>query len=276
MDKSIVLISFPRSGSTYFCFLLEKIEQLKVYLEIFHFDEPVVSQHMFGDWEPIIERLVAEGVLPENYFLAYKQDPKPFLNELKKANPNKNVVYKVFPGHLSPDALRTCIQENVVLFLYRDILDAHISNEIAAKTGKYGNYDTTKEKVVFTSDGFKAFGRRVRNYFADARSLCASCNSSPILVTYGQATAEGFVGRIVPWLQESLDRQISQPDSETVTTMKRQDRRSLPEDKVSNPEEMNDALKAMGYERLAERDDLDQGVDRVIGYLDRLFGDKNA
>ena len=241
MKNSLVVISHPRSGSTYFGSLLKQFKELKVYLEVFHFDQEVVEQHMFGDWGKVRARLLARGVCTGDCFPGYKEDPSAFLNELTALNEGKTVSFKVFPGHLSHSALDTCLNGNGVFFLYRNIVDAHISNEIARQTGKYANFDTSQEKITFKLDEFLLFARGISKHFRNALSVCETRGITPVLVNYKETLNEGFLSKLKNQLEITLDRPLTVSEGSNTIT-KRQDTRTAATDKVMNPDEMIELL----------------------------------
>lgn len=271
MPTRIVIASYPRSGSTYLCSKLARLNAVKMYLEIFHFSEDVVRQHMSGDWERIKERLVDSGWSGESFFSEYKARPDKFLEALERMNTPKVVAFKVFPGHLDADGLAQCLDDSIPVILYRDIVDAYISDEIAARTKKYGNHDTSSELVSFDCERFLVFGRRVARHLAYVMENCAAKSIDPMLVTYDEIVDPEFVdimrdriGVRLGWDPGVTNENVDEP--------KRQDRRSSRTDKVMNPGEMEEHLTRLEYDRnLAQMTDNDMSALRRG--LEAVFND---
>jgi len=270
MQKSLVIISFPRSGSTYFCSLLKQIRELQVYLELFHFDKEVVVQHMEGDWSRVESRLLERGYSGERLFPDYKEDPTIFLEELNRLNKEKSISYKVFPSHLSQSALEKCIAGNAVIFLYRNIVDSYISREIAKRTGMYANHDSSNEKITFDRNEFLSFGREVTTHFETAALLCDRNDIKPKLIKFNETLKDGFLASLVDGAQGLLARPLRLQEKASVLPV-RQDRRENPADKVHNPEEMLAVLAELGL--LETLGDFASGdVESLVSELRAIFG----
>ena len=166
MKTDLVMASHPRSGSTFVMDVLHNFANLRVYLEIFHQGEDTIKMHLGDDWPRVRDALG----LPEDGFrtglVAHKAR---YLDVLRGLNPGKFLTYKIFPGHLPADGVVDVLQPaKALVVLRRNILESHISNEIATMIGRWGGVDTSSYQVEFDAARFLAFGRSVFRFLDQA------------------------------------------------------------------------------------------------------------
>ncbi len=127
--KSFVVLSHPRSGTSYFCNGI-----LSGHEEIVCFDE------IFNKTEVTKRQLQKIGMQPFNFFRHFSR--RNFLNEvfLKSFEKYKtpNIGFKLFPRQVSKAYLEKVILNNKVILLKREnVSQAAVSYFIAQKTGQW-------------------------------------------------------------------------------------------------------------------------------------------
>ncbi len=245
----IFIGAHARSGSTFLCKLLNQINEIKVYYEIFHFHQSVIEQHLFGDYQEIASQLS----LPEDPGKARSElvlRHQEFLEILSRLNKDKPLAFKVFPNHIPDKHLSEIIEKStMVILLRRNLLHSYISDVISMKTNKWGGVDTSLEKALFSQNDFH---RHIKKILISQRKLTrlAEKATKPILtLNYENLIQKPEpLNQIMPMLSEKVGIQLSV--SIDKLRIQKQDSRKLASEKVSNPSEMLSFLRKVGLDAL--------------------------
>lgn len=151
IKRDIVLISSPRSGSTYITRLLSESNHVTNLEEPFHPTQEAnpITYHL-------LHRTPEIGTMHEGL------TPVEQINICKNTIPSKYFVYKIFPGHIKEQRYINEIinQSFVVIILYRNILKKFISDRKARKIDAWENVNTTDIKIHFDIDDYKFYKQK--------------------------------------------------------------------------------------------------------------------
>ena len=238
----IFIAAHPRSGSTFLCKLLERAREVRVYLEIFHFDYDIIDQHLQGDL-PFISQsmnLPADEKKARDE-LVYRHHE--FVSLLQNINPDKSIAFKVFPKHLPDKLLGEVINESkLIVLLRRNLLQSYISSVISRKTQKWHGVDTSEERVEFNQADFVGHVRRVMDYYKRVTSLAEKYHIKLVALDYETLTISTDPIQVVSRaLNGGLDHDINGNNGNL--QIFKQDKRNKATEKILNAEEMMNYLE---------------------------------
>lgn len=244
--KNIFVAAHPRSGSTFFCGLLHSIPELKVYFEIFHSNIDVIKSHLHGDYEAVNHFFYPSGgELSKQTILSCSEEYLQFLGE---HNRDKRLVYKVFPGHLPQKQLNGVVSSSeVIVILHRNLLHSFISDSIATEMQRWASVDTSEKRTYFSPDKFISHVKKVIGFYDQIREL--GNDKTIVEVNYETIIAAASPILEIQKIFETINLKFD-VDERMAKNFKRQDKRVLAEDKVSNPEELMLFLRANKLEML--------------------------
>jgi LPS sulfotransferase NodH len=248
MSRKFTIIAHARSGSTLLCRKLAELTEGRVFLEIFHHNLKAVRNHLGEDADTVC-----------THFLPLQDDalrdhlathPLKLLDYLASLHPEKDLFFKIFPGHLQPPALNKVLgQSDGVIFLQRNLLHSFISSRIARRIQKWTTVDTSDQRITFEAQDFLQHLRQTTGFYTRAQNIAAKHGTPCVEITY-EALARATSGD--PELRAVLDT-LSIPhgggDAPSDTKLRRQDSRPLASDKVDNPAEMLHFLEGLGLEQ---------------------------
>jgi LPS sulfotransferase NodH len=240
-EGHIFIGAHARSGSTYLCRLLGQIAAIKAYREVFHQRHGMIKRHLEGDYARVAHRLR----LSEVGEVAREQiagDPQAFIDALADLNPGQIIAFKVFPGHLSGAGLQQALRgARLVLLLERNLLHAHISSRIAMKTNRWGGHDTSTVKTRFHPDKFRQYCARITQYQNRVSDLADRLQVPITRLQYETMVDERSVlADLAAQLGRLLDCRLTV--KRRPHDSRKQDRRVLASEKVTNPEELLEFL----------------------------------
>ena len=170
--KKFVILAQPRTGTNAFVSRLNKIDGVNCHYEVFHKKEIFLHNHSL--------RNCTKEERENLQSLEYRDtDWKSYLSELEektlKSSPDtKYFGFKLFYGH-NKELLNYVMKSDewIKIIVHRaNLLDQHLSEEIAKITGKYVFDDKSKTgyqgqttKVDFNFDKFIQFVKKERSIF---------------------------------------------------------------------------------------------------------------
>lgn len=249
MDNYIFIGAFARSGSTLLCELLKNFEELHVLYEIFHFRLQTIKNAV-PEFYPELRRRFDLPDDPEAARAALVADPGHLLDVLQTGYPGKILAFKVFPGHLAPEALPPLLDRaRLTLLLTRNLVHAYLSTQIARATQQFALHDTSGHYVAFDPAEFRRYAIWVQKHLLRLRDH-ARQNGLPLAALDYETLvkADDPTGLVADALAAGFPVPLTRRDVPLRTT--RQDKRARASEKVSNPEEMLQFLSDNGLEAL--------------------------
>jgi len=150
MDKNLItILTIARTGSNYFCELIEKyFTDINLSYELFNNSVCYINTNMFDKISKIYE---ASGNLHEKI----KDNPFDLLINISNTCDENNICFKLFLDHLnSIESNKILMNSSLVIILKRNYLDSYISNEKAIQLKKYSNINTDNIKIHFNINNF--------------------------------------------------------------------------------------------------------------------------
>ena len=266
--KSLAILAIPRTGTNYLCDLIDKFQDIESLYEIFHKDAVYLGNHEEFQ-SKVIQQIEEQHHLKisdfrDPSFVQFVSDrSQEFLDILAQSTECKYLSYKIFANHLSRQKLQDLIINNPAItkiIVKRNLLDVYLSARIAQKTNQWSDGDTSQFKLEFDDRDFlKWFTNQSKYYDFLENALVASGQPVNILqyetIHAHQTNQEKFqylfdflraigveldANNLVDLSDKNLDRNVR----------KKQDKRKMTFDKISNPNILVDTLKSHQLEFL--------------------------
>jgi len=179
MKPFFVIIGRPRTGSSYLTELCKKSEVFDSRGELFN---KTTSYNLTGvELAKMFSPLVlAKG--KEEIASKVRENPVQVLDTLTERahKDGKTLVFKLFKGHLEPEALRQLfsLPEAHFMLLDRQILPSFVSYIKAIELNKWDRVDTSNVTVKFNGDMFNRWFRNQIAWYQEVLSLLAEFNKS--------------------------------------------------------------------------------------------------
>ena len=132
MNKPLItVITISRTGSNYFCDLVEKsFTNINVSYELFNKRECVIGDLNFPLYDKFKHNY--DNVPLKDLHTKIKDDPLQLLKNISEHCKEESVLFKLFYDHLPLEQTQEIIaNSSCIIFLKRDFLDRFISNEKA-------------------------------------------------------------------------------------------------------------------------------------------------
>lgn len=254
MKKSLLMVSHPRSGSTFLMRSLQNKYNVRALYEIFHTYENIVLQHIeqgLGE--------VQKKALEDNVLMSYdgvqdfsRKKPILYLDTIKIFLEQEHLLYKIFPGHIKTEKNLEdlVLDSSAIVFLRRNVLHSYISNKVAEKVGTYANVDTSDIKIEFVKSEFVYWNNHIQDFFNKVEGIVASKNLSCCYLNYEEVVKNSDAYNLTMENIASHFGSIERFDKVSKLDLKKQDARLLAQHKVSNPESMLKQLSDMKLDYL--------------------------
>ena len=267
-SKSLAILAIPRTGTNYLCDLIDKFKDIETSYEIFHKDAVYLgNNNQFR--QNVIRQIESQYNLSIQNFrdanlVKFVSDrPQEFLNIIAQSTDCKYFSYKIFANHLSRQKLRDLIISDrsiTKIIVKRNLLDVYLSARIAQKTNQWSDGDTSQFKLKFDDRDFlKWFTNQTKYYDFLESELVKSGQPVNILqyeTIHSYQTNEekfqylfDFFRTIGVELNHSNVTELSWGDLNK-NIRKKQDKRKLTFDKISNPNMLVNTLKSHQLEFL--------------------------
>ncbi|MBE9152601.1 hypothetical protein [Cyanobium sp. LEGE 06113] len=235
--KIITVISYPRTGSS---LLIRKIGQFRVtaLLEIFHVNPAIATRHLQRDRALRACSEFIQGYSRE----VYRHDPLALIDAISELKPNSEaLVFKVFPAHLSAEALERVVARSDALVIHtRNRLHSFLSDVIATRLGSWGGMQTADQHVVFSADSFQSYSAHIHDFLSLSLKLAIDHKTSILFSDYETIIEPSCCADFVEAMLTTLLGH--RPKTMAVNTSTglpvRQDSRILATQKVANPDEL--------------------------------------
>jgi len=189
------VISYQRTGSTFFVSMLNGIDGVVCHSELFNrglktfgdcvFDPKLLPELNF--FEKLTGRTKAEKL-----FRFKKRDPLGFLNHVYSYR-DAATGFKIFPGQ--DDSVFNHILEErsirKIILTRNNLLRSYVSRTIAHKTGIWGRHkgeEASLEKVSVDTERFLEYARRIKDRFGAIEAGLEAANQRYLKCTYEQIT----------------------------------------------------------------------------------------
>jgi len=245
---NFVIVSYPRTASTFLTLKLHSCSQLICYSELFHESEDAFKRSFYDDGFKLVKdtRLGKKELNLAKLFRLRNKDFRKFL-ELVFCSPAIPVGFKIFPGQ-NDKAMRYLIKDKRLkkIFLIReDMLRNFVSHKIALKTGQWGRAPGEKADLQRVDVGVKEFLTYASSRLGSLEALENQCNADgqeTLRLTCEDITADFPVDDIGEFLGVDLG------DIQQEVALQKQNPFSLKE-MVTNYEELMTALEGTPWER---------------------------
>lgn len=176
--KKIIIYSYPRTGSTFFCKALNSCSNVICHSEIYHknfdhfrrsfLDDNVISAYKH---KKLLYRILNTGdeLLYRKLYNCRNRNPKLFNQYVFNFSAGIDAIsFKIFPNQ-NDKMLKYYIKSNgySIIFLYREnIINSLVSQKIAYKTGKWDStYDKRERvKITLTLEEIHAYHQKLESY----------------------------------------------------------------------------------------------------------------
>jgi hypothetical protein len=269
--QAIAWIAIPRTGTNFLCALLKHHPAIIAYYEIFH------SEKFYAGIHNQPELIIKNFNQKYNFsFVSYEDsalldwihnNPQDVLTTLIELNPQKLIIFKLFPDQLNLELLKKNIIDNdriAKILVKRNLLDSYISHEIAQISGFWHNYDTSNICLTLSIEKFIDWAKWAKTWydlFENKISQDTITNATIDYETIHQKKTNtdklAYLDRIFHDIGIHFSIPYSLPNLENINLEninsfpKRQDRRYNLADKITNYNEFIEELKKTDWYDLA-------------------------
>jgi len=254
--KKIIIVSHPRSGSSYLNRLLSNFNRTKIVMEPFHQNPDVSSAHIKAATYNKYADFIAELENSNHTVYDYgHSNPVEFVDMIANHSDCDYLSVKIFPGHLSREKLEQLLASAaVVIFLRRNPLHSYISVKIAHKLAVWGGRDTSDIKISIDEASYIKWNNDNWLFMEASKAIVKEHNVAHIDLQYEQLLNMDVA---LETIRQSLsDRNIY---LETGRTMRKnpqvQDSRKSAIDKVTNVEDLYELTKKFRIEHLIDNNE---------------------
>ncbi len=268
--KKIILVSHPRSGSSYVNRLLGNFDKINIVMEPFHQYEDVSTAHV----RAILSNKYADFIshlkhLNTSLYEYAHNKPKEFIELIGDHTECEYLALKIFPDHLSDEKLEALLaSSSVVIFLRRNPLHSYISSRIANQFEIWGGKDTSKIKVSIDEESYIKWNNRNWSFLEKAKTIVKQHELEYFDLKYETLLDPDKAIKHIGYLLKAHHIN-AQPKSNLAMGSKKQDQRESALDKVSNIDELHQLTKKFKIERLID------GSEPVTAY-EELTADKTS
>lgn len=220
--KTVLLVSFPRSGTSWLGSVLENFgAPFTYYGELFAClsEAPglgIVARHYRGFKLPYLRAFLAQRrqwrlMSFEDFGLSSTR-----VLRIMSQQPGINVV-KVFPRHVADSQLETLLREFAphVVFLRRNHLDRFTSIERAKQTGTWQNAQYGGLDISIDQSELQRVANEAQAWYREQKALCLSLGLQVSDVAYEELLDEKNLRNLLTTL---ADGQIAIPDSQPLSS----------------------------------------------------------
>lgn len=191
MDKKLItVLSIPRTGSNYFCNLIENsFTNINVTYELFHPDKCYINNNNNNN-KDLYDKIsllydVSGDLRHNNLHEKIKNDPYQLIKNIKNVCNEENILFKLFLDHLPiENAKEILLNSSLIVFLKRKFLDTFISDEKGYLLKKYSNVDTTNIKIEFKPKHYEKKLNHINKYYNIFKNFILENEISYIEIDY--------------------------------------------------------------------------------------------
>lgn len=190
MKQIITIISISRSGTEFFCDLIDNsFTNINVSKELFHNVESAINNKLLtsvsnlyninytNNSENNIRRKLTENI--------DKNNPIVLLEHMSSVCQDNIIMFKIFPYHLNYEKTKEILKmSSFVIFLKRNYIDNFISTTKAINTNKYMKVDTSNIKIYFDKEKYILRKELIKNWFSEMCNFTKNNNIQSIDIDY--------------------------------------------------------------------------------------------
>ncbi len=259
-DCILVLISIPRTGTNFLCSLLNYHPLITSYYEIFH-PKKFYSGYQ-NNPEGIIEQinqkysvnfLNSEDIKLINWI---HNNPTKLIDTLVNFNLKQYVSFKLFPDHLNCSTIESAIIKNrnmKKILVKRNLLATYFSHEIAIKTNKWNNFDTSEIRVSLSVEKFAKWVNWAEQWYDIFENNSSLEKKECFVINYEDIHAHKtntdkliYLDHFLKNIGLELDTEYQLPNLKYTKIMKKQDTRNNLKNKIINYQEFIEKAKDKG------------------------------
>lgn len=250
--KDIVVISNPRTGSSFLVDVLRNFEGIAVYGELFH----QTRSSGIVERSELMKMFLSEASSPTGNS---DKDISDFVRGSPVASLEKirgyesgfgtcALAYKLFDRHLSLAQIDQIFSSSVsvALFLTRRRIASFVSERKALKLNKWESADTTGMKVSIDPAAFLKWAYRQDVWYHTMEEMCFRQNVRYVVVPYEKYvnTTLDEVALYLRHVCRGLGVNLDLDSNEVRTKLRKQDNQARIEDSVSNWDEFYTHISA--------------------------------
>ena len=260
--RTIVWIAIPRTGTNFLCSLMYHHPAITSYYEIFHPDK------FYGGYQTNVPGII--DYINKKYAFNFSTDrdpqliqwihdhPAKLIDTLLYFNPENYISFKLFPAHLNREAIESTIIRNRTIrkvLVKRDLLAAYISHEIALKTNKWKDFDTSKAKISISVEKFikwlnwaEAWYRLFEEHNYIDKRECSIINYEDIHAHQTNIDKLSYIDRFLRNIGIEFPQEYRLPSNDYIKIMSKQDKRKNIAEKIINYQDFLQEIRDRGLD----------------------------
>jgi len=249
------VISYQRTGSTFFVSKLNTIQGVVCHSELFNngfhsFENSIFDPELFLELS-LFDKLTGRSQA-EKLFKFKNKEPLRFLHHIFSYR-DEPTGFKIFPGQ-NKSVLHHILKDRSVkkiVLIRENLVRSFISREIALKTGEWGKYnknDVSLVKISMDVDRFLDYADSVKGRFKQIESILTDSEQPYLKCTYEQISKRFPLEEVCSFLN------IPKPDQLPEIDQVRQNPFILSE-MIINFKDVKRRLDGTGYSRFLEDSD---------------------
>jgi LPS sulfotransferase NodH len=239
MKKIITIISFARSGSTYFCDLLDNFTNINSNYELFSPYKNKLDVTINKNYRKVLDINFLQSIK--------KEDPHRVLNILLETISEPILSYKIFEDHLSKSQREGIIaRSDLIIFLYRNQMDSYISFDKAYKHDVWSCVDTSHIKINFDKCFFIYRKNCITNWYDFTKSFVKEKLTPFFEIDYDKLCELSFRDQL-EYLKKNIENGLNVKlflNKNPTILLTKQDKSKSYSDKIENYEEFKDFIDA--------------------------------
>jgi len=271
MNKTLVILSIPRTGSNFLSSFINSLNEFEFFGEVYHHNTVFAPHHRKLECVEYISHTkginleISESKPKEDLDLVNfaHQSPKLFLESMRDTSQSKYFGCKIFIHHLDFRGIKKTILDDpsiVKIIMRRNALDAYLSNLIAANKRAYTKVKTDNVKIDFKEQNFSKWLSRIDSYYSFLDQFSNKSSHEYKHLSYeeihGNHQEDNKFSFIIDFLIKSgfdINKEQNIKKMQKVKLHKKQDSRTNAFDKVNNPDILKKFLIKNKLEYLIEQ-----------------------
>ncbi|BAU64181.1 hypothetical protein STA3757_15520 [Stanieria sp. NIES-3757] len=244
-------IAIPRTGTNFLCSLMYHHPLITSYYEIFH------PQQFHAGYKSNTEGIIKYinqkycfnflNAEDTNLIQWIRNNPSELIDILVYFNPERHISFKLFPDHLDKKMIESAIIKNKnikKILVKRDLLAAYISHEIALKTNRWNNFDTSQIQISLSVEKFEKWVNRAEQWYEFFESYHNIDKQGYFVINYEDIHAHKtnldklkYLDNFLKNIGIEFPKEYQLPSENYIKILKKQDTRANIEEKIINYKE---------------------------------------
>ncbi len=240
MKKIYILVAIGRTGSNYFCKLLENSPLFISAYELFHNKCIYDLSDCLNEYEQYTGKNFNKICDTElmDYIHEYPENLLDFFySQLVKSN-KQIFSFKIFHGQLDFEKVKSILRRDdvEVFFIKRYPIDSYVSMLKAMATGKWKFKDSTDVKPKIKLNQYIKWYEEREEWYKSVKNYLSTIDKKSYSFYYEEFTKWDDSQNLQFILSKMLgeDEYVNTEKNKVMVTMKKQDQNDKPEDKVLN------------------------------------------